>query len=277
MKARVLSAILVVLLALPGIVAAETMTLAGPDLGNSIKGWWHLGLRITVLQDVVLRQFVFNNQGLPDVLYLEDAAGNVLAEYAYAGGDPLHQVIVEWPLVAGTTYFLVSQNSSNGRWASYREYPTANDHLQVDAAVGKGYQNTTFWFNFTALQTELVSTTLEVAVDIKPSDPGNRVNLRSRGKLPVAIYSDAFFDATTIDPASVEMAGAGVAATKRKLMAKPADLNEDGIVDLLVMFPTAELVPGLLPDGLATLTGVTFDGVNVAGTDILVPVPKAHK
>jgi len=284
MKARALSTLLVLLLATPGTGVAQLLTLPGPQLDNGITGWSRLGLQLTVHKDVVLRQFVFSNQGLPDVLRLEDAAGAVLGEYPYPGGEPLHEARVDWPLAAGAIYYLVSENNNNGRWTSYYDFPLANDHIQVDAAVGNGGMFTSWWFNFNALQTEVVvpppqaPTTLTVSVDVKPGSPQNVVNLKSRGKIPVAILSDALFDATTVDPASIQMAGAGVVVKKHnRLMANRVDVNADGLVDLLVLFNIFDLVPELLQDGAASLTAVTADGVEVGGSDNVVILQKTKK
>jgi hypothetical protein len=73
------------------------------------------------------------------------------------------------------------------------------------------------------------------------------------------------------------MAGAGVAVKKnQQLMAKRVDVNEDGALDLLVMFQTADLDPEQLKDGVAILTGGTSDGLTVEGTDRVRLVPKAR-
>lgn len=270
-----LSAFLVLLFAVPGTGAAQSLTLPGPVLDNGINGWSRLGLQITAHKDVVLEKFLFSNQGFPDVVSLEDAAGNLVGEYQYPGGDQQHEVRVYWPLAAGATYYLVSQDSNNGKWAPFAEYPAGNDHIQVDAAVGNGGSFDSWWFNFNALQTEPLATTVSVGVDVRPGSAVNVVNLKSRGKIPVAIYSDALFDAAGIVPASIRMAGAGVAVKKnRRLMANLVDVNADGLVDLLVMFNTFELAPELLKDGVASLTAVTADGADVEGSDRVVVVPK---
>jgi hypothetical protein len=94
----------------------------------------------------------------------------------------------------------------------------------------------------------------------------------------VAILSDALFDATTVDPASIQMAGAGVVVKKNnRLMANRVDVNADGLVDLLVLFNTFDLVHELLQDGVASLTAVTADGVGVEGSDSVVVLPKTMK
>ena len=47
-----------------------------------------------------------------------------------------------------------------------------------------------------------------VTVDIKPGTFPNSINLGSNGVVPVAILSTDTFDATTVDPRSVTLAGA---------------------------------------------------------------------
>ena len=61
------------------------------------------------------------------------------------------------------------------------------------------------------------------------------LNLKSRGRLPVTILSTDDFDATAIDPASVQLAGAWPV----KYMVK--DVNRDGYPDLKLFFNMREL------------------------------------
>ena len=49
-----------------------------------------------------------------------------------------------------------------------------------------------------------------MVVDIKPGKARNRINLKSRRSIPVAILTTASFDATTVDPLSLKFGpGAG--------------------------------------------------------------------
>jgi len=45
-------------------------------------------------------------------------------------------------------------------------------------------------------------------VDVRPGDDNDVVNPGANGVLPVAILSESDFDATTVDPLSVQLAGA---------------------------------------------------------------------
>jgi parallel beta-helix repeat protein len=116
---------------------------------------------------------------------------------------------------------------------------------------------------------------LVVAIDIKPGSYPNAINLGSHGLIPVAILSSDDFDATTVDPESVELAGAGVAVRGKsnKYMAQQEDVNGDGLVDLINHVATENLDPNSLQDGYAVLIGTTFGGEEVTGTDEITIVP----
>jgi hypothetical protein len=115
---------------------------------------------------------------------------------------------------------------------------------------------------------------LIVDIDIKPGSDPNPINPGSKGLVPVAILSGPEFDATTVDPSTVELAGAPVAVRgKGKLMAHEEDVNGDSLADLVVQVETQELD---LPDGGTaelTLTGTTFGGEDILGYDEVVIVP----
>ena len=113
----------------------------------------------------------------------------------------------------------------------------------------------------------------EVLVDIKPGSDPNSINLGSGGNVPVAIFSSATFDATTVDPSTVTLADAGVKIRgKGKLAADEEDVDGDGLLDLVVHIDTSELE---LTDGdvVAVLKGETFDGTAIQGSDFVRIVP----
>jgi hypothetical protein len=103
----------------------------------------------------------------------------------------------------------------------------------------------------------------------------NSVNLGSNGVVPVAILSNADFDATSVDPETVFLAGAGVAVKGKgsKSLAHEEDVNDDGLTDLVCQVKTENLDPEGFQDGLASVTGETFDGVPVEGWDEITIVP----
>jgi hypothetical protein len=106
----------------------------------------------------------------------------------------------------------------------------------------------------------------EVVIDIKPGSVPNSINLKSKGVVPVAVMSTDVFDATTIDPTTVVFAGASPVHWTFE------DVDDNGLKDMLFHFRTQELV--LTPDSTeAMLTGGTYDGVSIFGTDEVRIVP----
>ena len=116
---------------------------------------------------------------------------------------------------------------------------------------------------------------IDVVIDIKPDSADNTINLGSMGVIPVGILSTADFDATQVDPWTVELAGSGVAVRGKgsKLLSSVKDLNGDGLMDLDVKVETENLDPGLFQDGTAILTGQTYDGLDIQGSDTITIVP----
>ncbi|UCG14545.1 MAG: hypothetical protein JSU72_08905 [Deltaproteobacteria bacterium] len=115
----------------------------------------------------------------------------------------------------------------------------------------------------------LLITTLEsiVEIDIKPGSDPNSINLKSKGVVPVAILTTEDLEASTVDPVTVSFADA------LPLRWTMEDVDGDADLDLLFHFKTQEL--GLDADSTsATLTGSTFDGQTIEGTDAVKIVPK---
>ena len=130
------------------------------------------------------------------------------------------------------------------------------------------------WIGF-AVDNLQYSVGISVLIDIKPGSYPNSVNLGSQGVIPVAILTTEDFDATTVDPASVALAGAGVAVRGKgnKLLSNQEDVDGDGDIDLLVQVETENLDVGAFQDGYAMLTGTTFNGMAIEGSDEIRIVP----
>jgi len=130
------------------------------------------------------------------------------------------------------------------------------------------FDNTAF-----QLQTNQDLSRLAVTIDIKPGSFPNSINLGSGGTVPVAILSTPTFDAGTVDPVSVTLAGALVKLKgKGTPMASLQDVNNDGLLDLVVHVSTEALVLSET-DTAAVLDGLTFDGKAITGTDSVRIVP----
>jgi hypothetical protein len=125
------------------------------------------------------------------------------------------------------------------------------------------------------LHATLTPTVIEVAIDIKPGSFPNSINPNSNGIIPVAILTTAAFDATTVDPLSVEFGPNG--ATESHGKGHIEDADGDGDLDMVLHFKTQQT--GIqCGDTDATLTG-TANGQNITGTDAIQTVgcssPKA--
>jgi hypothetical protein len=144
---------------------------------------------------------------------------------------------------------------------------TGQDEFSYGISDGKGGTSTA--------EVIIVVNPKNVLIDIKPGSYPNSINLGSNGVVPVAILSTASFDATMVDPATVVMAGAGVAMRGKanRYMTSSQDVNADGRLDLVLQVETENLDPTQLQDGYATVVGTTLAGVPIIGTDSIVLVP----
>lgn len=108
----------------------------------------------------------------------------------------------------------------------------------------------------------------EVMIDIKPGSDPNSINLGSAGVIPVAIFSSDTFDATTINPETVTLAGAKVkmAGKSGKYLWHEEDVNMDGLMDIVCQVYTNqfEIETG---ETVAVLTAETHEGMAVFGED----------
>jgi hypothetical protein len=105
----------------------------------------------------------------------------------------------------------------------------------------------------------------EVEIDIKPGSDPNSINPESKGIIPVAILTTDDFDATTVDPLSVQF-GPEDGATEVHEKGHIEDVDEDGDPDLVLHFITQET--GIVCEDVeARLTGETFDGQAIEGFD----------
>jgi len=110
---------------------------------------------------------------------------------------------------------------------------------------------------------------LIVNVDIKPGSDPNSINLKSKGVVPVAILTVEDFDATTVNPLSVEFGPDG--AMEAHGRGHIEDVDGDSDLDLVLHFKTQET--GIMcGDSSASLTGETFGGQAIEGSDSIKTV-----
>lgn len=108
--------------------------------------------------------------------------------------------------------------------------------------------------------------TPRIDVDVKPGDDFNYINPRSQGKTPIAILSTASFDAGTVDPTTITVAGASVSLRRNGTTASSMeDVNGDGLLDLVVHVNTQDLQltdPTRVFLGCYTISGEYLWGTN---------------
>lgn len=111
---------------------------------------------------------------------------------------------------------------------------------------------------------------IAIKIDIKPGSFPNSINIKAYGQTPVAILTTdstdniTTFDATSVDPATVLFGPTGTEAAPTHDALE--DVDGDGDTDMLLLFDTQEI--GInCGDTSATLTGATFDGEAIKGTD----------
>ena len=114
-----------------------------------------------------------------------------------------------------------------------------------------------------------VRTQFAFTIDIKPGSQTNPINMKSLGKIPVAILSAPDFNAVTeIDRTSLTFGSTGdehslVACNKRG-----TDVNGDGLKDLVCHFKT-KLTGFKLGDTEGILRGLTLGGVTIEARDVV--------
>ena len=108
---------------------------------------------------------------------------------------------------------------------------------------------------------------VRVEIDIKPGGDVNPINLKKNKKVPVAILTTPDFDATEVDSATVNFAGAPVIKKNNgKLQFALKDVDFDGDIDWMGHFLVNKLHlgPGAT---VAELEGKTTDGIDISGSD----------
>jgi hypothetical protein len=117
-----------------------------------------------------------------------------------------------------------------------------------------------------AFATHVVTT---VEIDIFPDTSSNSINPKSNAPIPVAILTTGAFNASSVSPSTVRFGASGTEATSQRFSLE--DANRDGRSDLLLQFRTRDtnIACG---DTSASLTGQTFSGQEIEGTDAIQTV-----
>jgi len=141
-----------------------------------------------------------------------------------------------------------NQNGKVLQW-SY-DVPVINDHIAIE---------------FTSA--------IIVAIDVRPGNSQNPINLKANGVLPVAILSTDTFDATTVNPETARLSGSLVNVKPRgKPQFHKADVNGDKVEDIVLQFEIDKLELSV-SDEQVTLTAQTSSGQHIRGVDAVRIVP----
>jgi hypothetical protein len=106
-----------------------------------------------------------------------------------------------------------------------------------------------------------------VTIDIKPDEVPNSINPRNNGVIPVAILTNEAFNASSVDPATVRFGATGTETAAQHSALE--DVDGDGDLDMILQFRTQQT--GIACGAtMATLTGRTFSGQAIQGSDSVV-------
>ena len=111
------------------------------------------------------------------------------------------------------------------------------------------------------------SSVIQVQIDIKPGSNHNSINTKSKGVIPVAILSDASFDAPgEVDTSSLTFGTKGEEISLKKCAKDGEDVNGDGLLDLVCHFST-QATEFSVGDTEGVLKGSTIGSVAIEGSD----------
>lgn len=155
--------------------------------------------------------------------------------------------------------------SSAGLISGLLNYTSAGVYTVTVSATDNGLPAGSAPTTFTWTVTDVPQVT-NVSINIKPLSPFNRINLRSHGKVAVAILSSATFDATTVNPRTVTLAGAPVVIKFGVPLSLIIDTNGDRRRDLVVWVRVQDLQLTNTSTE-AVLEGRTYANVAIRGVD----------
>lgn len=272
------------------IVVADEFQLDQATLINNIT-WW--GSPRTFEADTFTIRLYADNGGQPGAILQSFDAPNNIVEMPTGDfvnpPDPdtdfpgIPEVLYSFDLPAA---FLAEANTRY--WLSVFTVPAFDEEswLWEDSSspLTPGVQRSTAsnsgpwepFFDNTAFQLQgSPASALTVNIDIKPGSFPNTINIKSIGKIPVAILSSPTFDAPRqVDQASLQSSPTfGRTGEEQSLVrCSPEDVNGDGLPDLVCHFST-QAARFQIGDIKGVLKGRTITGRAFIGTDSVQIVP----
>jgi hypothetical protein len=118
---------------------------------------------------------------------------------------------------------------------------------------------------------------IDIDIDIKPGSDPNSINPRSKGKIPVAIFSTMdFYAPAEVDVESLTFGPTGEEESLAFCNDSPEDVNDDGYDDLVCHFYT-QGTGFQCGNEQGILRGQTVDEIPIEGSDSVRIVPSACK
>ena len=116
---------------------------------------------------------------------------------------------------------------------------------------------------------QITDVAIDVALVIHPGGTRNPINPRSKGTILVAILTTEMFDASNVNPATIRFGATGTEAAAAHAALK--DVDHDGRIDMILHFKTQDTAIQC-GNPSASVTGQTFDGRALKGSDFMVTV-----
>ncbi|MCM3904970.1 MAG: S8 family serine peptidase [Pyrinomonadaceae bacterium] len=116
---------------------------------------------------------------------------------------------------------------------------------------------------------QLTHVAIDVALDIHPDGLPNPIDPRSKGVIPVAILTTETFNASIVNPTTIRFGATGTEAAP--VQSALEDVDGDGDIDMILHFKTQNTAIQCGKTS-ASLTGQTFDGRAIEGSDSIVTV-----
>ena len=163
-------------------------------------------------------------------------------------------------------------NISNDEWATFSISIVLSDAALDGLIIQYGFNTVSTEYGASGVYYDnlsFVKVSKLVTIDIKPDSQTNNINPGSQGVIAVSILTSEDFDALQVDPDTVLFGPAD--AEKAHTQVHVEDVDNDGDMDLVFHFRTQET--GIqCGDTEATLTGETWDGTPISGTDSVTTV-----
>ena len=213
--------------------------------------------------------------GVPsEVEYLREIPGVLYYSEMEQGpdGNPIDQVY-SYILKTGDYTIKVISTPGISPTSTYTlDFSTVNQSMALAQDVSIG-QIPSQGYGVTMSESGTISPFIPVAIDIKPSNYPNSINLKSNGVTPVAILGSATFDVKQIDPMTIKLANAGVKLKGNgQQMVSYENINGDSFTDIVIHIITKDLQL-TSNDTEANLEGKLTDRTIIKGLDSIRIVP----